>query len=140
MSGPLIPVELVNIVQRRSRSDSLNENVAIVRGKNSQSFEVYTDPLGDTDPSCHRLQLCFSTQNKQSELFCLMLFTWEMHNPSRRGKARAIVWFLVLEKSSTTGDAYRRVGIGCRETYPNSSSEDDDSINEDWRITTIKLI
>jgi hypothetical protein len=56
--------------------------------------------------------------------------------------ARTKVWFLVLEKSSTTGDAYRRVDIRCWETRTNLSSEGDKfgCCNEDWRITTIKLI
>lgn len=101
------------------------------------------DPLGDVDPSFgHSLQLRFSTQNKQSELVCLKLFTWKMDisSKSHQSRTRAIAWFLVLEKSSTTGDAYKRVGIGCWETHLDLSNEGDNLINKDWRITTIKLI
>lgn len=145
MSGPIIPVELVNIDQQHPLySHSSKANMTMVRTKNSQNFRVWMDPFWDADLS---LELRFSTQNKQSELFCLMLFTWEMRSRARRGRsrqdnpsARVIVWFLVLEKSSTTGDACRRVGIGRWERQPLSSGEGDDIINEDWRITTIKLI
>jgi len=139
MSGPLIPVELINIGQQHPLySHSSKANMAMVRTKNSQSFRVWMDPFSDADL---RLELRFSTQNKQSELFCLMLFTWEMRSRLQDNlSSRVIVWFLVLEKSSKTGDACRRVGIGHCERQPLSSGEGDDIINEDWRISTIKLI
>jgi hypothetical protein len=71
MSGPIIPVELVNIDQQQPLySHSSKANMAMVRTKNSQSFRVWMDPFWDADLG---LELRFSTQNKQSELFCLML-------------------------------------------------------------------
>jgi hypothetical protein len=136
-------------------------NACLTLGERSHGCWVYSSCMLRKGPEKRRCRWCRFTENEESQLYCLKLYTrydsrwvnrtlddlktrpsdWPRIRPPR-------VTYLIVKKSSTVRDAYERIGIGRWEGRPGDEEHDfwgyqkelGFSLFEDAKKATVKIV
>ena len=136
-------------------------NACLTLGERSHGCWVYSSCMLRKGPEKRRCRWCRFTENEESQLYCLKLYTRYDSRWVNRAlddlKTRPSDWprirpprvtYLIVKKSSTVRDAYERIGIGRWEGRPGDEEHDfwgyqkelGFSLFEDAKKATVKIV